>query len=134
MFDHGELLPLFFPHWQSLAILKDDGVREPVKQRGVEKILGALTGAAFNRLVNLGKSIVDFSTGSGDKVRSTHPLLSRAGPCSVGRGLGAPLVVRVSAAQRCTARSSDRCARPTPCPCATPLPLAPNGCLWLLIG
>ncbi len=59
------------PRVQSLAILKDDAVREPAKQRLVEKILGALSGASFNRLVNLGKAIVDFTAGSGDKVPPT---------------------------------------------------------------
>ena len=53
---------------QALAILKDDSVREPAKHKGCERILGALTGANFNRLVNLGKAIVDFATGDGDKV------------------------------------------------------------------
>jgi hypothetical protein len=54
-----------------LVVLKDDLTREPAKQREVEKILGPVGSDAFNKLVNFGKAINDFTVGGagGDKVR-----------------------------------------------------------------
>ena len=50
---------------QCLSVLKDDGVREPAKQKAVEKVIGIMKSEDFNRLVNYGKAINDFVTDGG---------------------------------------------------------------------
>ncbi len=50
---------------QCLSVLKDDGVREPAKQKAVEKVIGIMKSEDFNRLVNYGKAIKDFVTDGG---------------------------------------------------------------------
>ena len=57
-------------------MLKDDEVREPAKQKEVEKILGPVPSDQFNKLVNLGKAINDFVTdgAGGEAVRYSRCL------------------------------------------------------------
>ena len=50
---------------ETLAILKDQDLRDPEKHTEIQKILSKMSSERFNRLVNLGKQIHDFSVGQG---------------------------------------------------------------------
>jgi pre-mRNA-splicing helicase BRR2 len=44
-----------------LSLLKDDSIRDPDRQREISKIISHIPSDKFNKLVNLGKRITDFS-------------------------------------------------------------------------
>ena len=50
-----------------LHLLKDDSIRDPVRQTEIEKLLGQkMASERFNKLVNLGKAVTDYATGGDD--------------------------------------------------------------------
>ena len=44
-----------------LSVLKDEAVRDSDRQKAVESLLNAMPAEKFNKLVNIGKKITDFS-------------------------------------------------------------------------
>ena len=57
---------------QVLGLLKDDKLKDSDRQREVGKILSTVPNAAFNKLVNIGKSIHDFKQDGGDAEEEDH--------------------------------------------------------------
>ncbi len=75
-----------------------------MKQRECEKVLGSMTGANFNKLVNLSKAITDFASGAADEVRAAS-CLSTGVSCACGSHAGdAALWVVVTASDRADTR------------------------------
>jgi pre-mRNA-splicing helicase BRR2 len=56
-----------------LSILKDHTLRDPERQREIEKIISKISSEKFNKLVNLGKKITDFSS-TGDSQQTDSKL------------------------------------------------------------
>jgi len=48
---------------ETLALLKDDAMRDPERKKELEKLLGRMQQETFHNLVNLGKKITDFNLG-----------------------------------------------------------------------
>lgn len=59
-----------------LSTLKDDGLRDPQREKLIGKILGNISSDRFNKLVNLGKQITDFDSGenAGDGSENNNKL------------------------------------------------------------